>query len=233
MTQATPIITTAADAIIALINSRPWTPSRDEIIQVLETSEHAVRNQRPDYDNAPTAPLRMRPTELGWQMIEKLMPAFADRVRFSGHLSYKDPRAVLFEAWTQEAQEALWDAKHSATHLADIAIAYRIALDDEYSDEDLQTILDGGDVPTIDGREAMAYRLVSRILAMAGVDERRCSYAEYYKSRGLKRESVGTVDPTPAEWKDAELRARKETSEAAMAAEQEREDERDDENVDA
>ena len=166
----------AADAILALINGKPWTPTRDEIVSALAKLPPAA---------TPLPPLPMRPTDLGWELIEKLMPAYVEAVRYSGSCSDDDPDFPELDAATSEAFDVIWDRKFDATDLVDLAIAYRISIDGETPQETLAAAKswwersdrhEGYDEPAdydgtpdsarnyMDSSAILAYKLVSAIL---------------------------------------------------------------------
>lgn len=197
----------AADAILALINGKPWTPTRDEIVSALAKLPPAA---------TPLPPLPMRPTDLGWELIEKLMPAYVEAVRYSSSTDENDPDAAAFEAWTDRTCEAYWGRMREATNLVDMAIAARMAVDGDTPDALLETAQkqwerydrhEGYSRPEsaeefVGTGTLVTYGLVSAILSMAGIDEARCSEVAVVKANGWD------IEPTQQERAEALARLR-------------------------
>ena len=213
----------AADAILALINGQPRTPTREQIEKALASFQPAAANDNPPDQPRPRPPLRMRPTKLGWEMIEKLMPAYVEACRYSACVAFSDPEAAELEGWTDGAADAYWGRMREATTLVDMAIAARMAMDGDTPDDLLEMAQreweshgrhEGRSRPEsaeeLVGTGALVtYRLVSAILAMAGIDETRCSESRTSQANGWDTE------PTPAEKEEWLARVRAECKAAA------------------
>ena len=186
-----------ADAITALINSKPRTPTRDEIVSALAKLP-------------PAATPLLRPSELGRELIEKLLPAYIEAVRYSSSSEIDDPDEDEFEAASSAAMDALFDRMHQATNIVDLAIACFIANDGDTPADKLAVAKkqweafdrhEGYDEPqsaeeVMDNKDIINYRLVSTILAMAGVDERQCSCREVSETRGWHTTPTATERAT-------------------------------------
>jgi hypothetical protein len=196
-----------ADAILALINSKPRTPTRDEITEVLASQGMRALSRK----NGPCPPLLVRPTDLGWKMIERL-PERAEVLWHLCSMSDDDPDRGVLDAWDTEGWSEESERLSKASHFVDLAIAWRIAADGETPDARLRVAqkcdpllgYDAPDTPEeagVDSPDMAAYRLVCAILDMAGLNEEMCSIASIHVERGWATDDkgMGLRQPTEAE----------------------------------
>lgn len=129
----------------------------------------------------------LRPTELGLKML-RLMPAHAEAV---WHGSYYDGGMFDLVIWENSTWEAMKELAAEATNMVDLAIAHRWWRGSE---------TDGAEkdwagywaLP-----EVLADRLVTQVLALAGIPPEACTAQAYIDKHWGERE------PTPAETRAA------------------------------
>jgi hypothetical protein len=155
-------ISQAADAILVLINSRPRSPTRKEIVSTL-----AKLQPEADNDNTPPAEnllLPVRVSDLGRNLLE-LLPARGEAQHYDVH-DYESDLDACNEA-VDRAVEAILDAP-AEEHLGDLAIAVRCL--------------------TVEGCygnhlcEAARAAIVRVLLKAAGIDEEACDQDALYRA---------------------------------------------------
>jgi hypothetical protein len=154
-----------ADAIVALINSRPRSPTREEIMA-------ALRGLVPDNGNDPPP---LAPTELGRALIE-LLPAHAVAVWHGCHCAPDDPDEDAICCWERRTWKPISELSREARNIVDIAIAHRIGrAGEEDPSWDSKYGLDS---------DVLADRFVTIVLKAAGVSERLCSVKAMWDENG-------------------------------------------------
>ena len=189
-----------ADAILALINSRPRSPTRDEIAA-------ALNRLTAGNDNDDT----WKPTPLGLAML-KALPAKAEAVWHECCAPDEDPGKENFRAWKEGVSEPI-NAGMAATNIVDLAIAYRVAADGDTPQDIVNTCKRRGEEPLDRPEEFLelmgpaaflAYQLASTVLRLAGIPEESCSIADIGRQRGwMEADGLSTREPTAAERRKA------------------------------
>jgi hypothetical protein len=188
----------AADAILALINSKPRSPTRAELVAVL--------NGIVLHDT--TSP--WKPTELGHEMIE-LLPAHAVSTWHDGYLEADDPDANDIEALHDATWEPIKQRALQATNIVDLAIAYRIAADGDTPQDMIdrckhrrEEVPERHEVMQMMEPSAfLAYELASTVLRLADFPEHKCSLAALWHRNGWNGRK-----PTKTERREALARPR-------------------------
>ena len=136
----------------------------------------------------------LRPTELGLEMLRRLIPAHAEAC---WHASYWDgPEEEAVTAWDKRTFEAIRELALRTTNVVDMAIAHRVWLT--------------GPEGEYHGNEALAVRMTAAVLALAGISEEKCSLEAYWRAQGW-----ADREPTAEERGEALARAEREAGHAS------------------
>jgi hypothetical protein len=194
MTKAASSNTTqVADAIIALINSKPRSPTRHEIVAVLAGLTAINDNEE------------WKPTRLGHEMLASI-PDYAEAAWYACCLGIDDSREPAIQAHSTILSHSLHTQMKSATDIVDLAIAYRIAADGETPADVEMSYRLRGEAPASPEEMGSAelcasYQLARAVLKRAGIAEDACSVGAYWRARGwMEVGSMYTRQPTQAEW---------------------------------